>query len=300
MSAVGIDLGGTRIKGVVVSETGEVLRREVRETGDGGEKAGRFAEVVRELAEALGSALPLGLSAPGLVARDGRSIVAMPGRLAGLEGLDWTDCLGRAQRVPVMNDGQAALTGEAWIGAARGLRDAVLLTLGTGVGGAILSEGRILRGHLGRAGHFAHTCLDPQGAPSIAGMPGALECAIGNASIRERSAGRFASTQALLAADQAGDEFACEVWRRSIRALACAVASFVNILDPEAVLIGGGIAQAGEALFGPLREEMARVEWRPGGHAVKLLPAALGEWAGAIGAGRRAMTWTRETSNIEL
>ena len=297
MSAAGIDLGGTQIKGVVVSAEGVVLRRELRGTEDDGSDAGRFANVVRGLADELGRDLPLGISAPGLAGRDGRSIVSMPGRLRGLENLDWTDFLQRSLAVPVSNDGQAALAGEAWIGAARGLSDAILLTLGTGVGGAILSGGRIVRGHLGRAGHFAHTCLDPQGAPSIAGMPGALECAIGNFNIRERTAGRFDSTHALIAAFRAGEEFAREVWLRSIRALACAIASFVNILDPEAVILGGGIAQAGDALFTPLREELAKVEWRPCGQAVKVLPAALGEWAGAIGAARLAMP---ETSSVEL
>ena len=75
---------------------------------------------------------------------------------------------------------------------------------------------------------------------------------------------------------------------KSIRALACAVASAINVLDPEAVVIGGGIAQAGDALFAPLAAQLDEVEWRPGGHAVKILPAALGEWAGAIGAAREA------------
>lgn len=287
MKAIGIDLGGTQIKGVLVAEDGEVLRRELRETPE--DDAMRFVGAVRELVDALGREVALGLAAPGLAARDGRSIVSMPGRLRGLEQLDWTDALQHPRPVPVSNDGHAALASEAWVGAARGLRDALLLTLGTGVGGAILSEGRILRGHLGRAGHFAHTCLDPHGPPSIAGMPGALECAIGNFNVRERTEGRFDSTHSLIAAYRAGDEFARIVWRRSIRALACAIASFVNILDPEAVILGGGIAQAGDALFTPLREELAKVEWQPGGHAVKLLPAVLGEWAGAIGAARMAM-----------
>jgi glucokinase len=279
---------------VLVSESGEVLRREMRETG-----VEAFPATVQEMAAALGDGLPLGLSAPGLAARDGRSIVSMPGRLRGLEGLDWTDFLRHPRPVPVMNDGHAALAGEAWIGAARGLQDAILLTLGTGVGGAILSEGRILRGHIGRAGHFAHTCLDPEGPPSIAGMPGALECAIGNYNIRERSEGRFATTHALIAAYRAGDEFARAVWLRSIRALACAIASFVNILDPEAVILGGGIAQAGEALFTPLAEELARVEWRPGGNAVRVIPAALGEWAGAIGAAREGINAECRMQNAE-
>jgi glucokinase len=75
-----------------------------------------------------------------------------------------------------------------------------------------------------------------------------------------------------------------------VRALACGIASLINILDPEAVIIGGGIAQAGEALFEPLRAELEQIEWRPAGHMVRLLPAQLGEWAGAIGAAREAMS----------
>jgi glucokinase len=72
----------------------------------------------------------------------------------------------------------------------------------------------------------------------------------------------------------------------SVHALACALVSFINVLDPEAIILGGGIGQAGDALFAPLQTELDRMEWQPGGHRVKLLPAALGEWAGAIGAAR--------------
>ena len=287
MNAIGIDLGGTQIKAVLVSASGAVLRREARPTNDG--DPGGWLENVRALAAELGGGPRLGISAPGLVAADGESIACMPGRMKGLEGLNWTTWFDRGGRIPVTNDAHAALLGETWIGAARGLQDAIMLTLGTGVGGAILAEGRVLRGHLGRAGHFGHTCLDPHGAPSIAGMPGALETFIGNGNIRERTGGRFDSTRALLAAVGAGDPAAGQHWRDAIRALACAVASFINILDPEAVILGGGITQAGDALFTPLREELARIEWRPTGRAVTLLPAALGEWAGAIGAARLAL-----------
>jgi glucokinase len=284
-AAVGIDLGGTQIKAVVAAENGKVLRRELRPTSENES----FANTIRDLADELGPDLPIGISAPGLASPDRRAIAYMPGRLQGLEGLDWTSFIRRDRTIPVTNDAQAALMGEAWIGAARGLRDAILITLGTGVGGAILYEGRILRGHLGRAGHVGHLCLDPHGPRSIVGMPGALECWIGNYNVGERSAGRFATTHELIAAYRAGDAFAREVWLPSIRALACAIASLINIIDPEAVIIGGGIAQAGDALFEPLRAEMAGIEWRPGGHAVQIRPAELGEWAGAIGAARTAL-----------
>lgn len=282
--AIGIDLGGTQIKGVLATAEGEVLARELRPT-----PSGDFAGAVRALAEELGAGIPVGISAPGLAARDGRSISSMPDRLRGLEGLDWSEYLSRGCAVPVTNDAQASLLGEVWLGAARGFRDVIMLTLGTGVGGAILSDGKLLRGHLGRAGHFGHLCLDLDGAPSITGMPGAMEVFCGNYNIGERTSGRFATTHKLIEAYRAGDTAAADVWLRSIRALGCGIASLINVLDPEAVIVGGGIAQAGDALFTPLAAELDRVEWRPGGHRVQVLPATLGEWAGALGAAHSAL-----------
>ena len=290
--AIGVDLGGTNFKAVAVSEDGEVLDR-----AEGGSRAaddtvdaGRVRDRVRELERRRGErASWIGIGAPGLAAADGRSIAWMPGRLAGLQGLVWADVLDTPAPVLVMNDAHAALLGEAWKGAARGLRDVVLLTLGTGVGGAILSGGRILRGHIGRAGHWGHITLDPEGRPDITGMPGSLEDAVGNCSIAERSRGRFHDTRALVEAHRAGDREATEIWMRSVRALGCGIASIVNAVDPEAVILGGGIALAGPDLFEPLERVLGEAEWRPGGRRVSVLAAALGEMAGALGAARAAM-----------
>ena len=286
--ALGLDLGGTQIKAVVVSPAGEIIRREVRPTGGETAPGQPWAHAMRALAEELGPSLRIGISAPGLASHDRRSIAFLPQRLPGLEGLDWTTWLRRDRLVPVTNDAHSSLLGEAWIGAARGLANVALFTLGTGVGGAAIVDGRLLRGHIGRAGHLGHLSLDIHGTPSICRTPGAIEDFIGNHNIRERSGGRFETTHDLVAAFRAGDPSAQECWLKSIRALACAVASAINVLDPEAVLIGGGIAQAGDALFAPLAAELDAIEWRPGGHTVKILPAALGEWAGAIGAAREA------------
>ena len=292
MTAIGIDIGGTQIKAAAFSETGEVLCQRTLPTEDhGGENPPPFAVNVRSLVADLETATERagtgGISAPGLSDADGRSISYMPGRMHGLEGFDWEVWLGRQARV--MNDAHAALLGEVWQGAAKGLRHAVLLTLGTGVGGAIWSEGRLIRGRCGRAGHIGHMSLNPYGRPTIAGMPGGLEDWMGNHNIEERSNGRFATTHDLVAAYAAGDTFAAEVWLKSIRALAVAVSSLVNIVDPEAVILGGGIAKAGSALFLPLQEALDEVEWRPGGATVKLLAAQLGEWAGTYGAAWQGM-----------
>jgi len=290
--AVGIDLGATRIKAVAVTPQGQLCTKITGPVASDQPKA--WARQVRELlaqweSEQRGPALAVGLCAPGLAAPDGRSIACLPERLEGLEGFDWAQWLGRGQPVPVLNDAHAALLGEAWLGAARGYRNVLLLTLGTGVGGAAIVDGRLLRGQIGRAGHFGHVCLDPDGPPDICGMPGSLELAVGNCSLRQRSGGRFDSTEGLVAAHLAGDAEATRLWLKAVQALACAIASLINALDPAAVILGGGIAQAGPALFEPLQQWLDKVEWRPLGHRVPVLPAALGEWAGAFGAAWHAL-----------
>jgi glucokinase len=107
--------------------------------------------------------------------------------------------------------------------------------------------------------------------------------------VSRRSGGRFTSTRNLVEAHLAGDTTATDIWLASVRSLARAIASFINILDPEVVIISGGIARAGDALFGPLDKMVEEFEWRPAGHCVRILPARLGEWAGAYGAAFHAM-----------
>jgi glucokinase len=288
--AIGIDVGVTNVKMARVTPAGEVLEREMVPTD---ESDPAWPERLRERfldLEARGEkARWVGAAAPGIARADGKAIHWMRGRLDAVEGLDWTALLGRKTPVPVLNDAQAALLGETWLGAAAGARNAILLTLGTGVGGAAMVDGRLLRGAIGRAGHLGHMCLDIDGAPDIVGTPGSLEDAIGNCTIRERTGGRFETTHDLVAAHERGDAAATTAWVRSVQALACGVVSLVNVLDPEVVIIGGGIARAGEALFAPLREMLAALEWRPHGHAASVVPAALGEFAGALGSAWNAI-----------
>lgn len=288
--ALGIDLGGSSIKAVVVSAEGQVVSREVVPFEDDARMdwAAKISAIANELKRTSKEAR-IGISAPGLAARDGRSIAVMPGRLKGLAGLDWTKHLQSTTPVPVLNDAQAALLGEVWVGAGKAMTNVIMLTLGTGVGGAAMVDGRLLHGHIGRAGHLGHISLDPDGDPDVTGTPGSLEVAIGNYTIQERSNGRFKTTHDLVAAHLKRDPEATAIWLKSVQALAAAITSFINILDPEAVIIGGGIAQSGEALFGPLQKYLDVMEWRPGGQRTKIVPAKLGEFAGAIGAARNAL-----------
>ncbi|MCI0538420.1 MAG: ROK family protein [Verrucomicrobiales bacterium] len=283
---LGLDLGGTSVKAVAVTPDGERLAK--FHTAFDLAKPMAFATAVSaataKAAAQLGRPERIGLSAPGIAARDGRAIAFMPGRFEGLEGLVWAEYLERTDGVPVLNDANAALLGEVWLGAARGARNVILLTLGTGVGGAAMVDGRLLRGHTGKAGHLGHVSLNPDAPPDICRTPGSLESAIGNFNISERAHGHFATTHGLIHAHEQGDAFATEVWLKSVKALAAAIASFGNVLDPEVAIIGGGIARSGETLFRPLRAFLDDMEWRAGGAAMRLVPARLGDLAGAYGA----------------
>jgi glucokinase len=291
---IGLDLGGSSVKWLAAGGDGQSLDR--GNVAFDPERPMHWAEeiraVVRKVSAGRHEVLKgIGISAPGLAARDGRSIAFMPGRLAGLENLVWQDFLGTTFAIPVLNDAHSALLGEAWIGAAAGKRNVVMLTLGTGVGGAAMVDGRLLLGNIQRAGSLGHVCLDANGPVDVTNMPGSLEMMIGNCSIVERSHGRFKTTHELIAAHNSGDAGATTVWLKSVRDLACAVASFINVLDPEVVIIGGGIAAAGKALFEALEGYMRPMEWQPGGHQVPIAAATLGEFAGAFGAAKRA--WDR-------
>lgn len=283
--AFGCDIGVTNVKVVRVTADGAVLSRHTADTNaaspDWTDGVRRF---LRQIEADHGPADSLGIAAPGLAAPDGTRIFWMQGRIGEVQGLNWTAFLGRWSFVPVVNDAQAALLGEVWQGAAKGSRNVMLLTLGTGVGGALMVDGRLLRGQIGRAGHLGHVSLDPDAPGDIVNTPGSLEDLIGNCTVERRTGGRFTSTHDLIAAHLAGDADATAVWLRSVHHLAAAVASLINVADPEVVIIGGGIARAGGALFDPLNERLDRFEWRPHGRRARIVPAMLGEYAGALGA----------------
>jgi len=282
---IGLDVGGTNIKCVAFNSKGKVLADETLPTADDGNKSwlNRARDVAKKILSQFSADTRLGVAAPGLPARDGRSIATMPERLHGLENLNWQKWLGLKQPVPVFNDGQAALLAETWIGAAKGATNVLLLTLGTGVGGAAIVDGRLLRGHIGRAGHVGHFCLNPDGPLDIVNTPGSLEDAIGEHTIHARSNGHFRSTRELVAAYESGSSEAQEIWLRSVKALGAALGSLINIFDPQMIVIGGGIADANDSLFVPLRAALDKFEWRPHGNAVKLVKAKLGHIAGAAG-----------------
>ncbi len=289
--AIGIDLGGTNVKGILIDSEGEVLHQHYIPTQDDpeGRWRGNVLEMIRYMTEKAGEEVSvIGLSAPGLPDEKNNCIDRLPDRLPGLEGFIWTDYLGH--ETFVLNDAHAAIMAEARFGAASGFQHAVLLTLGTGVGGGILINGQLYQGLAQMAGHLGHMSLNcDDDEQSILGMPGSLEYAMGNYSVKRRSRGRYETTFELLEAYRSGDPFATWLWLDAVRKLSIALGSLVNLLSPEVIVLAGGITLAEKDLFEPLERFMELYEFRPAGKKTLIRQAYFGDMAGAIGAAAFAL-----------
>lgn len=288
--AIGIDLGGTRIKGVAIDASGNVIHQTYTSTNDGEGEVWKAAikKTVNDLRKKFKSTdIAVGISAPGLPNKENTAIGFMPGRLDGLENFIWSEYLGCDAYV--LNDGVAALVAEAKTGAAKQSTNAIMVTLGTGVGGALLINGQPYQGSFNKAGHIGHTVIDSTGDADVTNMPGSMEECIGNCTIEKRSEGKFTSTHDLLIAMRGGDEFAKNVWNISVRKLAIGLASASNFISPDTIVVGGGIAEANDDLFIPLNKWFDEFEWQPGGIRPQIVKAIHGDLAGAIGAACFAM-----------
>lgn len=292
-TAIGIDLGCTNIKAVLIDDVGNILHRTRQETREQDPQHWKTAigAILNDFAKRTPKIHAIGLCAPGLANADNTCIECMPGRLPGLENFNWSTHL--KERVFVLNDAHAALTAEASFGAGRDVQHAILLTLGSGVGGGILIHGQLYQGLSQMAGHFGHTTVNSDThSRDVTNMPGSIEDAIGNITIRDRSYGKYQTTFGLIDAYRTGENFATWLWLDSVRKLAISIASYINILSPEVVIIGGGIAQAGDALLEPLRSFLELYEWRPGGKQTPLKLAEFSDLAGAMGAAGFALSKT--------
>ncbi len=291
MQAIGIDIGSTNIKGVLFDENGTLIHEVSCETNE--KESVRWKKTIAELFLKLKEKadvkdIPVGLCAPGLAAANNDSIVLMPGRLSGLEHFIWSEWF----KTPtwVINDAHAALMAEAKFGAGKGYDDIIMLTLGTGVGGGIMIKGALHQGLLSRAGHLGHITMNADcDDTDITQMPASLEDAIGNSTIAKRSMGRYSSTLQLVEAYKTGDTFASYIWLHSIKRLAIGLCNFINIISPQLIILGGGIAQAGTDLFQPLDDFMDIFEWRYANTRTPVVQASFDEYSGAAGAAAFAM-----------
>lgn len=290
MKSVGIDLGGTNLKLVLIDAEGKLLQAEQYPTQDA--DFSDWRDMVIQRVRRLTVSLPnekftMGLSAPGLADEKNESIAFMPGRLAGLEHFNWTAALGHD--CPVINDAHAALIAESCFGAGRGCRHLVMLTLGTGIGGALLINGELHQGLMGRAGHLGHISMFENQHLDITQTPGSLEFALGNVYLSDRSYGKYKEAEQLIKDYRAGKPLASLVWLGMMRDLARGIISLVNAFAPEKVILGGGLTQANDDVFKPLQEFIDLFEWRPSGLQTPVVKARFETYSGAIGAAAFAL-----------
>jgi glucokinase len=261
---IGLDLGGTTVKGALVNARGEILHETRGETERRSSDAlfGQIVESARSLRDherARGRASAIGVGIPGLVNRRTSRIEVMP-NLPDLSGINITEALARETGLPVAldNDANAAAYAELQVGAARGRQDVFFVTLGTGIGSGLIIDGKIFRGAAGFAGEFGHMTIDPEGIECGCGNIGCLETIASGPNIvrrtRERlyrdrtsSLSRLAiprdrefTAEDIARAAREGDEMAQVMMERTGMFLGIALAAVINLLNVEMVVMGGG------------------------------------------------------------
>ncbi len=305
-SAIGIDIGGTKVAGLRVAEDGSVLERRERPTpaDDVPATVETVAGLAAELAEGGGEAV--GVGAAGMVEFAAGTLRYAP-NLAWRE-VPLRDLVSERTGLPcvVDNDANVAAWAEYRFGAARGFRHVLLITVGTGIGGGIVADGALFRGAHGFAAEIGHIIVEPDGPPCGCGNRGCWEQVasgraldrLARAEVERDPSGRIAALAAgdevsgrhVSEAAREGDPAAVAAFATVGRRLGEGIAGLVNVLDPEVVVVGGGVAEEGAVLLDPARaafvEAVEAPEHRP---EVPIVPAALGNDAGAIGAAALAL-----------
>ncbi|HEX6501321.1 MAG TPA: ROK family protein [Micromonosporaceae bacterium] len=288
---LGIDIGGTKTAVGVVDATGRLLAVEVAPTParDGADAVlTRVAELAASVRAAAGAPVgAAGVGSPGVVDPRRGVVLSATDLITGWTGTPVADALSERLRLPVTvdNDVRAAGLGEARYGAGTGADSALVVSVGTGIGGALIRDGVLVPGASGVAGHLGHLPVPAaDGAICSCGRPDHLEAvSAGPALLRAaHRAGLTVADTAALVARAATDDVARAVLSRAATALGRALGGLVNLLDPDVVVVAGGLAGTGEAWWGPLRDAFRAEILAPA--VPRLVPTALGRHAGVIGA----------------
>jgi glucokinase len=303
---VGVDIGGTNLRFALVDENGSLLLRDRQRTEIGLGIESFLARLIagidgmRQGAATLGAEVQaVGLGIPGLIA--GTGLVLSSVNLRPIEGVNLRQAVSRAVGVPVtaVNDANAAAYGEKRFGVGRAFGSLLLLTLGTGVGSGLVLNGRLWTGIDGVAAEYGHATVEPDGIPCHCGNRGCLEqyasasalVAAALKALDEGEGGALAglSREAITAehisdAARQGDQFAVALFERAGRYLGIAGATIANLLNLEAIVLGGGVAASFDLLAEPMRREIAGRAFAVPARRLKIVKGELGDDAGILGA----------------
>ena len=307
---VGVDLGGTNTRAGLVSEAGEIAGRSRCRTrldlGRDGVVQG-IVDSVRGAAEAGGLALSevggVGVGSPGPL-DPFEGVLISPENLQCMHGVRLKETLEAALDLPVRvdNDANMAAYGEQWLGAGQGIDHFLCVTLGTGVGGGWVANGKLMHGFNGNAAEVGHITVDLNGPRCACGNFGCLELYASATAMVRRTQERLAqenpetalqaeglTTRAIFEAAEAGDPFAGAMFEETGGLLGVGLVSLVNVLNVEVIALAGGLAGAGERIFEPARKTFQERGTVGVKESVRIVPAALGADAGILGAARLAV-----------
>jgi len=307
-----VDLGGTNVRFALVSTKGEVLSRRKRST-EVQEGAAQTLQRILDgigdmLDEAKGGVAGIGIGSPGpLDSR--RGIILESCNIPGWHNIKLKAIVEKRFGLPckVENDANCAALAEHWVGAGRGVRNMLHYTLGTGIGGGVIVEGELLQGSDYAGGELGHVTVEPDGLACNCGNRGCVEAYASATGIVRRTEARLEAGEASVlledwrggrlkvtarivqdAAEQ-GDRLAREIVEATGRYLGIAVASMINVFNPDVVSFSGGVARYGKMLFDPLRAEVKRRALRSMTRRVRIVRSRLGDKCGVIGAARALM-----------
>ena len=305
MVLLGIDIGGAQIKAGMVDEKGAILAsRTIATPPDLEGFVPSLHSAIAWLLEATALPAGVGIGCKGIIDPDSTQVEVLPGALHYLQGQRLSELVGLPLDVPVFadNDARVAMAGEMVWGAARGHHDIVMLTLGMGVGGAVVTNGQLLRGHRGVGGHLGHLTVEPDGATCSCGNRGCLETVFSARAIEGeawaavhrgctstltrlfREQPQLASCRTIFQAAREGDELAGSIVSRAIHKLGAAVAGLLHIFDPELLILGGQVADAGADLLLPLQAEVWNRSRGLLGREVPIIEQQVADKSGIVGA----------------
>lgn len=299
-SFIGIELCGPKLRGATVHGEGVIANRAEMVIQPEG-LVGQVAELVNVLRQDGQSVGAVGLAIPGLVNRESDRVITSNYLSAKVrENLHPELMQATGLQVELENDANAAAYGEYKAGAGRGGRDMFYITIGQGIGGAIILDGKLWTGSSGFAGEVGHITIDTEGSECICGNKGCLETVASAPNIVRRanerlnrdstsSLSRLAMNKNFTADDMAneameGDDFAAMMIERTGRYIGTGVASVINLLNIERIVLGGGVMKAGDLILNPIIQEAKRRAFQPCFEATTIMAASLGEDAATIGA----------------
>ena len=305
-----IDLGGTKIITAIVSNNGQLMAQERCPTlADEGPQS-----VINRLLAAVDYILnlkhmePSHLASISIAAAGGidleRGLVTSSPHLPGWHNVPLRDIVRDRYKVKtfLLNDASAAALGELRFGAGRGINNLILLTVGTGIGGGIIIDGKLYNGPSGSAGEIGHMTIDVNGPPCTCGNIGCLETLVSGTAITREARKRIAqgegsslvemvagkleaiTAEEIGAAARSGDSLALDIINEAATYLGVGMVNLVNIFNPEMIVVGGGMAKLGELLLDPARRVMKERAFQISAQAVRIVPAELGDEAGICGA----------------